>query len=324
MAVRLRDGIEIELETGKLVGADASVPAGDINIVSHAHGDHLPTTSPGGVLCSEVTADLAGVRREIRMTPQEHPAVTLLPSGHVAGSRAAVIEDGETRYLYTGDVSTRDRFYLDGFRPVDADVVIIESTYGKPLYEFPDQQTVEARIVEWLDETNERPVVLFGYALGRAQELELLVKRADRGTVYVTDTIHEINHVVADWYDVSFDVALYDRDTTLHEDDVLVLPSQTRSLDFVEAIVDEAGALTAGFTGWAVDESYRYRTGLDIGFPLSDHCDYGELLDLVRAVNPRKVYTHHGFASALARNIQSELRISARAMQSNQSTLDEF
>jgi putative mRNA 3-end processing factor len=327
--VTLSDGIEIELATGERFVADASEPDGDLVFVSHAHGDHLYDAPPGTVLCSDLTARLAARRRED--VPLEyrtdHPRVELLPSGHVPGSRAALVDDGERRFLYTGDVSTRDRFWLAGFEPVAADVLVVESTYGEPAYEFPAQDVLEDRIVSWFDEMQGTPLVCFGYTLGRAQEVQALVNRSargDRGELYVTDAVRSINEVVEDACDVSFGATRYDRGTDLGGDDVLVLPSQTSRLDFVADIAEETGAVTAGFSGWAVDESYRFRAGLDAAFTLSDHCDYPELLDLVAAVDPEVVYTQHGFADELATAVRSELGIRAQALKRDQSTLGDF
>jgi len=122
---------------------------------------------------------------------------------------------------------------LDGFEPVVADVLILESTYGKPGYEFPSQQTMEDNIVDWLDETTGTPLLLFGYTLGRAQEIQLLVQRSDRPRMLFTDAIQRINEVIASRSDVSFPATIYDSEESLRPNDVLVLPSQTNNLTFV-------------------------------------------------------------------------------------------
>lgn len=326
MSVTLGDGIAIDLADGETFLADATDPSGDVNFLSHAHGDHLFSTPPETLVCSETTARLAAARRDTALSnvTQDHQRVELLPSGHVPGSTAALVDGGSRRYLYTGDVSTRDRFFLDGFEPVEADVLIVESTYGKPGYEFPPQDAAEARIVDWLDETAGTPLLLFGYTLGRAQEIQRLVERSGRDGLYVSDAIADVNEVLERCLDVSFDAERHESGTELDGDDVLVLPSQTTRLAFVDDLVDRYGATKAGFSGWAVDDSYRFRADLDVAFPLSDHCDYRELLALVEAVDPETVYTQHGFADAFATHVRAELGIEATALKANQSTLDDF
>lgn len=323
--VTLRDGIRITLDDGTSVVADGREPDGDIALLSHAHGDHLYDTAPQRVVASSLTLDLAEVRRGDQPRPDiDHPGnVELLDAGHVPGSKAFLL-DGETRYLYTGDLSVRDRFGMTGFEPVDADVLIIESTYGRPTYRFPPQAEVEAAIVDWLEETADQPVILMGYALGRAQEILQLAQRAGRSRIFVTTAIDRLNEPIEAAMDVSFDAEVYTRETELGPGDALVLPSQTNSLDFVERIRQETDAAKAGFSGWAIEDSYRFARDLDVAFPLSDHCDFDELLEVVRAVDPEQVYTVHGSVDEFATEIRSRLGIPAQALKTNQSALSDF
>lgn len=324
--VRLSDGIEIGLESGERVVADGRTLDGDINILSHAHGDHLYGSPPDHVVCSPLTAALASARRDTgdTLTAATHPNVELFASGHIAGSTAARINGGKRTYLFTGDVSTRDRFFLSGFEPVSADVLIIECTYGKPEYVFPTQASVEARFVDWLDETSDRPVIVFAYTLGRAQAVQLLVGRSDRQRLFTTESILKLNGVIEAYRDVSFGAARYVPETTLEAGDVLVLPSQTRRSSWVESLISDKDALTAGLSGWAIKSGFKYRGGFDETFPLSDHCGFDELLTVVEGVDPEIVYTQHGFTEEFASAIVSELGYDARALKKNQSMLDEF
>lgn len=325
-SVRLADGIEMDLATGQRLVADAQALNGDINVLSHAHGDHLYTIPPERVVCSPLTAALANTRRhgESKISPTSHPRVELLESGHIAGATAAKVDDGERTYLYTGDISTRDRFFLSGFEPVPADVLIIESTYGKPEYVFPAQATVERRVVDWLNETNDRPVVVFAYSLGRAQEVQMLVERSDRSRLFTTDAIERLNTVIESHVDIQFGADRYTSDTSLGTGDVLVLPSQTRQFGWVQSLIETVNALTVGLSGWAVDSGFKYQGGYDETFPLSDHCDFKELMTVVESVDPEVVYTHHGFAEELANALVSELGYDARALKAYQSTLGDF
>ena len=323
--VRLTDGIEIDLEAGLRVVADASDPDGDVNILTHAHGDHLYDRPPAELVCSSLTAALAAERRDgFEPEPVDHPRVTLLNSGHVPGATAALIEDTDATILYTGDVSTRDRFFLEGFEPVPADVLIIESTYGRPAYELPPQAAVEEAFVNWLNETTDRPVVATGYTLGRAQELQMLGARSDRSTVYVTAAIERMNSVIERHCPVSFESQRFQRDDDLEPGELLIVPGQTARSQFVAHLVERTGALRVGASGWAIEERFRYRGQFDRTFPLSDHCDFGELLDLVATVDPVVVYTTHGFVDDLARTVTSQLGYETRALRRNQATLDDF
>ncbi|RXK47995.1 MBL fold metallo-hydrolase RNA specificity domain-containing protein [Halorientalis pallida] len=329
-SVRHTDGIEIELADGRVVHADASRPNGDVAVCSHAHGDHLYSEAPDSMVCSDLTAALADVRRDRAPTPTTHPDIELLDAGHVPGSRAALLtaedtaRDEPVRILYTGDVSTRDRFYLDGFEPVDADVLVVEATYGTPEYVFPSQAQLEAEVVDWFEDTADQPVICMGYTLGRAQEIQLLAQRAGRSRLLVTDAIAEINGVVEAHLDVDFGAQPYERATELSADDVLVLPGQTNSLSFVEQLRESSDAIKAGFSGWAIDSSFKFRGDYDETFVLSDHCDHEELLDLVRGVDPEQVYVQHGAVDEFASYLTSETPYPAQSLQRNQTTLGDF
>jgi len=57
-------------------------------------------------------------------------------------------------------------------------------------------------------------------------------------------------------------------------------------------------------TGWALDRSAIYRYRCDEAFALSDHADYGELIEMVEKVKPKEVRTVHGYAQEFAMDLQ--------------------
>jgi Cft2 family RNA processing exonuclease len=57
-------------------------------------------------------------------------------------------------------------------------------------------------------------------------------------------------------------------------------------------------------TGWALDRSAIYRYGCDEAFALSDHADYGELIEMVEKVKPKEIRTVHGYAQEFAMDLQ--------------------
>lgn len=325
--VRLTSGVVFDLASGDRVVCDGRA-SGDVTVSSHAHGDHAVTATGEPVVCSPLTAALAAARRGTAPfeSTAAHEFVELFDAGHVAGSRAARITDPATgrRYLYTGDLSTRDRFYLDGFEPVDADVLVVETTYGTPAYRFPPPEALHREILDWLADTMDRVVLLFGYSLGRAQKLQRLAMRAGRSRTLVTDAVATVNAVVEDHLSVSFDVEPYERPAALAPGDAVVLPGRPRSSSVVDALDDRDDVVTAGFSGWAVDSSFQYRGGFDVTFPLSDHCDFDELVAVVEGVDPERVYTHHGHADEFADHLTREHGYETRALRRNQSTLAEF
>jgi putative mRNA 3-end processing factor len=98
--------------------------------------------------------------------------ITLYNAGHIPGSAHVLVDDGETRLLYTGDFHTDDQRLVAGTtaRP-DADVVICESTYFD--VEHTDREIVEERFTESVRTTiwEGGTVIVPVFAIGRTQEL---------------------------------------------------------------------------------------------------------------------------------------------------------
>jgi putative mRNA 3-end processing factor len=335
VTVRHRDGIHFERESGApAVVADARSAVGAVNVVSHAHADHTFRTTPETVVCSAETAAIARARTGTDFEFVDGTSdIELVPAGHVVGSRGAILDLGDATagaarvYCYTGDFSTRDRCYLEGFDPraVDADALVMETTYGRPAYRFPPQDRLEAAITDWIRDTDDRPLFLFGYSLGRAQKLQWLAQEAVGGgrDVLVSESIADVNRAIEGATDLEFAGVPADSLRGL-TDEIVILPSNRARADPVETAIDREGGLKAGFSGWAVDDSFRYRGDYDVTFPLTDHCDFDELVETVRAIDPEVVYTHHGFDAAFADHLATEYGYRARPLQRNQTTLDEF
>jgi putative mRNA 3-end processing factor len=318
--IRERDGIHFDL--GKKVVADSRKASGDVNFVSHAHFDHMHQ-GQGEVICSDVTAALAEARTGDEMEfSEEHDSMELLPSGHIVGSRAALMR-GDKDVLYTGDVSLRDRFYLDGFSPVEADVLVVESTYGIPAYRLPGQEVVERRILDWM-ENEDRPMLLFGYSLGKAQKIQKLAEKVTDRPILAHGAVKKMNDAVEEATGISFSAESYGDNREMLENGVLVAPSRLSSSDWADNLVKEFDAVKAGFSGWAANDSFKYRGGYDETFALSDHCGFDDLVTLVEEVDPDKVYTHHGFDEAFASFLKREKGINAQPLKRNQATLADF
>ena len=98
--------------------------------------------------------------------------VTLFNAGHIPGSAHVLVDDGETRLLYTGDFHTDDQRLVAGStaRP-DADAVLTESTYAN--VEHSDRRRLEEQFAESVRTTvwEGGTVVVPVFAIGRTQEL---------------------------------------------------------------------------------------------------------------------------------------------------------
>jgi putative mRNA 3-end processing factor len=107
-------------------------------------------------------------------------AVTLFAAGHIPGAAHVLVDDGDTRLLYTGDFHTDDQRLVAGTtaRP-DADVVVCESTYSD--VEHEDRGEVEERFAQSVETTlwEGGTVVVPAFAIGRTQEMLLVCDAYD-------------------------------------------------------------------------------------------------------------------------------------------------
>ncbi|WP_075090172.1 MBL fold metallo-hydrolase RNA specificity domain-containing protein [Verrucomicrobium spinosum] len=176
----------------------------------------------------------------------------------------------------------------------------METTFGLPMYVFPPQEQVLSDIIQWARETLEDQgiPVLLGYSLGKAQE----VLSAFHGAglpVMLHPSIVKMTAACAPFFP---DFPPYEKfDPATATGHVLIMPpSAARS----QAIRKLRVCRTAMLSGWALTPGAKYRYQVDEVFPLSDHADYPELLKTVEEVQPRQVYTVHGYTSEFARDLR--------------------
>ena len=285
-------------------------------LVSHAHFDHL--APHGEILASPPTARLLRARTpkgtKIREIPFGKPfslgggaLLKLTPAGHILGSAMAWVErtrPSRTSLLYTGDFKLREGGSSEACRPVKADVLVMETTYGLPRYRFPPSARVMREILSFCRgavEDGELPVLL-GYSLGKSQEL--LAGLAKAGLpILLHPSVHRMTEIYRE-LGVTFPATeIWKKSGRQPDKAVLIFPPQAAHSTQLRGI---ANRRVAAVTGWALAPGANYRLGCDVAFPLSDHADHGELKELVKQVAPREIRTLHGFAAEFAAELREE------------------
>ena len=106
--------------------------------------------------------------------------LTMYPAGHIAGAACIFLESKEGSLFYTGDFSGFSQNTIEGIRipKLRPDIVITEATYGDKLH--ANRQAEEKALIEVVKECIEKngKMVIPAFALGRAQEVLLILKRA--------------------------------------------------------------------------------------------------------------------------------------------------
>jgi Cft2 family RNA processing exonuclease len=287
---------------------DAQAPR-PVAVVSHAHSDHIQThaftlATPGTTALMRHRLGRRGRCRPLAFGQRaEFPdfAVTLYPAGHVLGSAQALIETEGERLLYSGDFKLRPGRSTETIEIPQADVLIMETTFGKPGYVFPPTETVIAQLRGWVRGAWEDGLtpILFAYALGKSQEL--LAHLDDLGGEILLD--RRVFEVVKVYEELGVCFPPYQRfePGATPERAVLLCPPGARRSWEIGAIRSRR---TAYISGWALDRGAAWRFGTHACFPLSDHADYPDLLEYVRRSGARTIYTLHGFADEFAADLR--------------------
>ena len=101
----------------------------------------------------------------------------------------------------------------------------------------------------------------------------------------------------------------------------MVAPMMSAKNSFITDMKKKYGAITIGFTGWAKSKKFSFSRGTDYSIPLSDHCDFNELLQLVNQSGAERIYTIHGFVDEFANELK---KYGFNAQPLKTSTLYEF
>ncbi len=293
-----------------------SLKSRSMGVVTHAHSDHAAWHEE--TVVTPATAALMRVRRGYRNKiihetpfhqPHEHASarITLLPAGHVLGSAQVYLECHEGTILYTGDFKLRRSLTSERAVAVKADTLVMECTFGIPRYRFPTKEEIQADIVSFCQRAIEDRCVpvLLAYSIGKAQELLAMLKGSGLRAV-----LHSAVYKMAQVYEcfgITF-AEFEEYDGTNHLGRVIIYPPNVR--DQLHHISKIKVAIASG---WAMDRGAIYRYGCDAAFPLSDHADYDELLQHVKDVGPKRVFTVHGFVEEFARDLR-RLGIEALAL----------
>ena len=286
-------------------------------VVTHAHGDHLTW----GCRNYLVASDGAAIARERlgswgrALDHQPYGAVRTVngvrvsfhPAGHILGSAQIRLEHRGEVWVVSGDYKTDADPTCTPWEPVRCHTFITESTFGLPIYQWPSPTASAAQINAWWERNagDGAVSVLCGYALGKAQRL-LAMLDPSIGPIFTHGAV--------------------ERMTALYRDAGIALPptghapvgERTNRTIFDRAIVLAPPAVTgtswlrrfgetrvAFASGWMRVRGARRRRGVDMGFVVSDHVDWPQLLRAIDATEASRVWVTHGFTGAVSRWLEA-------------------
>lgn len=289
-------------------------------IITHAHSDHATWGSRRYLTSDEgrhVLRVRLGPEAAIDSLPYGAPLdlsgvrVSLHPAGHIAGSAQVRIESRGHVLVVSGDYKTEPDPTCTPFEPVPCHTFVTESTFGLPIYRWPDQADIFAEINAWWRTNRDagRASLLFGYALGKAQRL-LAGLDPSIGPIFTHGAVEKLNQA--------------------YREGGLALPETTHAgagaprKDWAGAMVvappsahgtpwtRKFGPASTGLaSGWMRIRGTRRRRAIDRGFVLSDHADWPGLLAAIDATGAERVWVTHGYSETLARWLQEHGREAA-------------
>jgi putative mRNA 3-end processing factor len=249
-------------------------------------------------------------------------------AGHVPGSKCFIVNSGGKRVMFTGDINFSDTQLMKAasLSYKDIDVLVTESTYSYKNH--PDRGAVEDRLREVAQETiyNNGILLLPTFAVGRAQELLLILH--DLGfPVYMDGMAIQASEIIMSYTN---SVRNHERLKKAYGKAHKITKSSQREslLSKPCIIITTAGMLNGGpigyyikklhkrencrlvLTGYQVPgtvgsnliETGRYTNeGLDVKpkmgieqMDFSAHCDHDQLIRFFEKTSPRKIVLVHG------------------------------
>ncbi len=289
-------------------------------IITHAHADHA-RTGMTHYLAHEDTVPVMQFRLGADIHVQglayyetitiNGVKISLHPAGHIWGSAQVRLEYKGEVWVVSGDYKLQEDGISVPFEPVKCHNFITESTFGLPVYKFPDPQIVHDDINAWWrkNRDEDKNSVICAYALGKAQRVLQHLDPAI-GDIYTHGAVDNMNKI----YETQIGALKPNRriDSNVNRKEIkgsiIIAPPSALDSPWLHSL----GAYKLGIcSGWMQLRGTRRRRGADRGFVLSDHADWDQLNTAVLATGAENIYVTHGYKSIYAKWLQTNYGLNA-------------
>ena len=296
-------------------------PAGDFYIdpvrpvaralITHGHSDHA-RAGHEAVMATRETLDIMRIRygADFCGSAQEAPlgatlsvggvSVSFHPAGHVLGSAQIAVEKGGLRIVASGDYKRSVDPTAAAFVPVPCDVFITEATFGLPVFRHPDPLAEIGKLIASLAQFPGRTHFVGAYALGKAQRVIALLRRAGYDKpIYVHGALVKLcDYYVSEGIDLGELRVAVEEKTADFAGAVVVGPPSAFTGVWMRRFADP---LPAFASGWMMVRQRARQRGVELPLIISDHCDWQELTETITELAPAEVWVTHGREEALVR-----------------------
>ena len=292
-------------------------------VVTHAHSDHA-RWGMASYLCSDESEGVLRARvghdsdiqtlayGEVLST--DGVEVTLFPAGHILGSSQVLIERNGERIVISGDYKTEPDPTCTPFEPVRCHTFVTESTFGLPIYVWPEEQEVTDAINAWWagNAAAGRASLVMGYALGKAQRA-LAGLDPGTGPIIVHGAVHRLTEeyrkqgvLLPPTQRVSDLPSGFD-----YSGSVIIAPPSAAGTTWLRRF---GNVSTSFLSGWMAIRGARRRRAVDRGFVMSDHVDWPSLLSAIETVGAERVWVTHGYTDVVCRYLRETRGLDARPL----------
>jgi putative mRNA 3-end processing factor len=241
----------------------------------------------------------------------EQEKITIFRADHILGAGQVLVEgsDGK-RIAYTGD------FRINNTPVLDADVLVMEATYGSPSCRRSFDDDVRSLLVSLVTEgLKQGTVYVFGYH-GKLQEvMEILHKHGVTAPLVASERVFQVSKVCEQHGMRTGRLLHADGDEAR---DLLRKCSPCVAFYHMNAGGEVGmGGFRVYVSGWEFDCAVRRKSENEYVVALSDHSDFDGLMEYVQRAKPKLVITDNfrvGHAETLAKEIHKRFGIPAFAL----------
>ncbi len=293
----------------------------DKAIITHAHSDHARWGSvqylcaaPGKKILQYRLGDGAKIEsmpygQSIEINGVK---ISLHPAGHILGSAQVRFEYKGEVWVVSGDYKLNKDSTCEPFESVKCDTFITESTFGLPIYKWPDNEQLFSEINAWWSKNKSegRNSLILCYALGKAQRI-LSGLDMSIGPVYTHGAVEVLNEVYRQSGRNLPMTTRIQQDVKPELGSMILAPPSVQNSPWQRKLQPVAVAFASG---WMQVRGIRRRRSYDKGFILSDHSDWNSLLTAVKSSQASNVLVTHGYSDIFSRFLQTEMGLSASVL----------
>lgn len=310
-------------------------PAGDFHIdpwrpagravITHAHADHARRGSRHYLASEEgehvlrarlgqgASIQTLGYGESLTLNDAK---VSLHPAGHILGSAQIRVEVNGEVWVASGDYKVEPDPTCSPFEPVRCHTFITESTFGLPIYRWPDREQIAADINRWWAANRDNGVasLLLGYALGKSQRL-LAKLDPSVGPIHTHGAVEKLNRAYRESNIALPETTPVGAMPRKHDwaGSLIVAPPSAHGSTWARRFGPQS---TAAASGWMTIRGTRRRKAVDRGFVVSDHADWPGLLWAIEETGAEHVIATHGYTAVLTRWL-AERAIRAEAVETH-------